>query len=523
MAEELLRAIVAIAFGALAGGLTNSLAIWMLFHPYEPPRVWNWHLKMLQGAIPKNQARLAGAVGRTVGTRLLTAEDLAQIFSDQRFRAAFDRQISGFLDALLDTKRGSVRDLIPEDMRGQVQSIVEDVCAFSLKRLHKYLQSDRFADTLAARAEEIVLSIKDESIGGILTPSREEAIAEAVDDWITDAVETEDFRQAIDEYLDRVARRLLRPGRTFEEVLPPSLVGNFERGIAVYLPLAIQRLGSLLEDEEARARFEGFIHDLLHRFLSDLKFHQRVVAKLIITENTVERVLDTIETEGVDHLAELLREEAMQEAMARGINDAVVDFLRRPATSVLGEPDDPGVAAARETVVEWLIGVARDPASRSFVVERLELLLDKMGARTWGEVFERLPPDRLAEWLVGGARSEAAAMLYQEAADRLSRNILERPIGTPSDWLPPGAAESVEKMLSDTVWEWLQTQVPHITQRIDIAGRVEEKVLALPPSRMEDLVRRVTHRELKIIVRLGYLLGGFIGTGLVILNILWRS
>ena len=38
-------------------------------------------------------------------------------------------------------------------------------------------------------------------------------------------------------------------------------------------PLAIERLGSLLEDKEARAKFEGFVHDLLHRFLGDLKFH----------------------------------------------------------------------------------------------------------------------------------------------------------------------------------------------------------------------------------------------------------
>ena len=161
MTEELLRAAVTIAFGALAGGLTNSVAIWMLFHPYRPPRVWNRRLKMLQGAIPKNQARLASAVGRTVGTRLLTEDDLGRIFTDQEFRTAFDRRLSGFLDALLHTERGAVRDLISEDVHEQVGGIVEDVCAFALERLHEYLQSDRFAEALAARAEDIVRSIAD--------------------------------------------------------------------------------------------------------------------------------------------------------------------------------------------------------------------------------------------------------------------------------------------------------------------------------------------------------------------------
>ena len=81
MPEELTRALITIGFGALAGGLTNTVAIWMLFHPYEPPRLGGRSLPMLQGAIPKNKARLASRIGRTVGTRLLTDEDLAKPYS----------------------------------------------------------------------------------------------------------------------------------------------------------------------------------------------------------------------------------------------------------------------------------------------------------------------------------------------------------------------------------------------------------------------------------------------------------
>lgn len=518
MPEELIRALVAIVFGSLAGGLTNSVAIWMLFHPYEPPRIGKRGIKMLQGAIPKNQARLAAAVGRTVGTRLLTEEDLSDIFRDQEFREAFDGHLSGFLDALLHRERGSVRDLFPEHMHERIEGIVEDVASFGLDRLQEYLQSEGFAETVAARAGDIVQSIADEPVAGLLTSAREGAISEAVDDWISGAVESDDFSQAIDDYLERAARRLLEPDRTFEQVLPLGLVGAVEKGIAAYLPLAIQRLGSLLDDKEARAKFETFVHDLLHRFLGDLKFHQRVVAKLIITESTVDMVLDTIEADGAERLTEMLQEEAMQDAMARGINDAIVDFLRRPVTSVLGDPDDPSVLDARETVVGWFVGLAQDPASRSFVVEKLEGALDKVGARTWGEVFEKLPPERVAEWLVAGARSAPAATLYRESANRLCKNILERPIGTPSNWLPEGASRTVEETLGDPIWEWLQTQVPDVVRQIDVAGRVEEKVLAFPPARMEELVRKVTHKELKIIVRLGYVLGGIIGVALWVLD-----
>jgi uncharacterized membrane protein YheB (UPF0754 family) len=126
----------------------------------------------------------------------------------------------------------------------------------------------------------------------------------------------------------------------------------------------------------------------------------------------------------------------------------------------------------------------------------------------------------VAEWLVSGARSEAAETLCREVATRLSSSLPDRPIGTPSNWLPEGSGRKLEEAMSEPVWEWLQTQVPMVIEKIDIAGRVEQKVLDFPPAKMEDLVRKVTQKELRIIVRLGYLLGGIIGTALVVLNLI---
>ncbi|MFW6205934.1 MAG: DUF445 domain-containing protein, partial [Gemmatimonadota bacterium] len=64
MIAPVLEAALTVAFGSLAGGLTNSIAIWMLFHPYEPPTVGGRELQLFQGAIPKHRGRLARAMGR---------------------------------------------------------------------------------------------------------------------------------------------------------------------------------------------------------------------------------------------------------------------------------------------------------------------------------------------------------------------------------------------------------------------------------------------------------------------------
>ena len=520
MSDELIRVVLTILFGAVAGGLTNTVAIWMLFHPYEPFRLFGKPVGFLHGAIPKNQARLATAVGRTVGSKLLTEEDLSAIFRDEDFRGAFDEQLSGFLATLLHEERGSIRELLPGDALPEIDSLLGEMVDLGLLRLDEYLASERFPEAIGKRAHEIVESIADEPIAGLLTPAREDAIAETVESWIVDAVDSDDFQAAVDDYLDRSSAKLLSPGRTFEEILPPGLVGAVEKGIAGYLPLAIQRLGSLLEDDLARERFEQFVHDLLRTFMRDLKFHQRVVASLIVTEQTVDKVLDTIEAEGAERLAEMLREPTIQEAMARGVNEAIVDFLRRPVVSVLGEVEDPSVVDARKTLAGWIMNLARDSATRSFVVEKMGTALERAGARTWGDVFSKLPPEKISDWMVTAARSEPARIMYREAAHRLAQSLLDRPIGTPAKWLPDGVPERVEESLSGPVWEWLQTQVPVVVQQIDVARRVEEKVLEFPTEKMEDLIRRVTDRELRLIVRLGYVLGAIIGAVLVAMNAL---
>ena len=518
-----MAAIVTVIFGALAGGLTNTVAIWMLFHPYEPPLLFGrWRLNWLQGAVPKNQARLAAAIGRTVGNRLLTAEDLTRILSAEEFRGAFDERLAIFLDEVLHRERGSVREMLPPEVVPELEHFLHRVVDHGLERLAGYLDSERFEEAVEARSQGILDAVADQPIGQLLTPAREAAVAVAVEDWLQNAAESEDFQQAVEDYLERSSHRLLKVDRTFEEVLPEGLVGSFEQAIGSYLPLAIERLGSLLEDPQARSRFETTIRELFHRFLSDLKFHQRVVARIVVTDDTVDKILDTIEKEGAERLSEILVDPAVQDAMARGVNEAVVDFLRRPVRSVLGEPDSESVIQARHTLAGWIVGMARDPQSRVFLVEKLQHAMDRAGAKTWGEVLDKVPQERVQQWVIRAARSETAARTVHELATRFADGLLDRPIGTPSRWLPPDAAERLETSVGPVLWEWLQGQVPDLIQRLDVARRVEEKVIEFPTPKMEELVRKVTDRELRLIVQLGYALGAFIGLALVAVDYLIR-
>ena len=512
MNSQLLQAFVTILFGAVAGGVTNAVAVWMLFHPYEPPRLFGRRVRLLQGAVPKNKERLAGAIGRTVGTKLLTGEDLAHTIQEPAFRKAFDDQLRAFLTQLFEQDRAALLDVLSPSLALEVRGVLEQALDGLLARLDAYLSTEEFRAVARGWAEQLAAELHDEPLGeNLLTKEREAALTSTVAQWLEEMVEGESFARAIRDYLDRGATRLLVPGRTFQEVLPIGLVAAVERAIASYLPIALERLSGMLDDPGARKRLERILHELLDRFLADLRFHQRLVASLLITPETIDRVLRAVEREGAAKVAELMQEDEVRDAMARGVNNAIVDFLGKPVTSVLGNPGDPSVESAKDTIANWVLNLARDQQSRQFLIEKLVSGLHAAEERTWGDVFRHLPPERLADALVQLARSERARQLYREAGERALESVLTRRIGKLAEKLPEDAPARVETAVAEPLWTWLQQQVPPIAQRVDIAKRVEQKILDFPVAQVEALIKGVTERELKLIVQLGYVLGALIG------------
>jgi len=520
MSPELLRALLTIGFGALAGGLTNTIAVWMLFHPYRPLKIGEVQLPFMHGAIPKNQGRLAAAVGRTVGGRLLTQDDLARIFAEPEFRSAFDARLAGFLASLLEQERGSLREILPPEGLSEVEGFFDAVADRMTERLGTWIASPELDGTLRHHLDDLIERLSEVPVAELLTPEREQALVDAAGQWLAGAVERDSFRDTIDGYLDGAIRGMLQDERTVEEILPAGLAHALEHALSSFLPVAARRLGGVLEDPEARSRLEFAIRELLQRFLRDLRFHQRVVARLVITDESIDKVLATLEEEGAERLSEMLRDRAVQDAIAGRVNDGFVEILRRPATEVFGHPDDPGVQQGRQTLTEWILDLIRSPATRQYLAHAMEQGLGRIGQGTWGDLLHSLPREHLVGGVASAARSTAARHLYRDALQGSMRALLDRPLGRPADWLPSGSPDRLREIFSPPLWRWLQGQVPEVVRTLDVGRRVEEKVRDYPVERMEDLVRRVTSRELRLIVRLGYMLGAIIGAVLVGVNAL---
>jgi uncharacterized membrane protein YheB (UPF0754 family) len=505
---SLLRAAVTVVFGALAGGLTNAVAISMLFHPYEPRGPWR--LKF-QGAIPKNKPRLAKTIGRTVGQRLLTTEDLAQQLSAPGMREAFDRAVLHFVTTMLETERGPLRSELPPGLLSEIEGAIDTIADSVADAVSGYVASDGFVDTVERFLTKAHEEYAERPVGEVLTDARQMAIRERVERWVADAVESDELDRTIHGWLTRQADRFAADRTPLLERLPPDLVAVVEREMAGYLPIALDRLGAILADPDARARIQRALHELFERFVRELLLHERIVARLVVTEKTISRLLDNFERDGVDQLASLLDEPEMRTQIARSINDAVVGFLRRPLAEHCDRLGPERLEGIKGTATAYITAALRDPTTRAHAIEQLDRALQAAEERTWGELLKHLPPERAALWLADAARRPQIRTWVSEGTASALRALLDRPIGRPTEWLPDRQMERVAAQLSPALWEWIQQQIPEVVSRVDVQSMVEEKVLSFSLKRIEEIVRATSQRELDVIIRLGYVLGAIVG------------
>ncbi|MFP7479603.1 DUF445 domain-containing protein [Terribacillus saccharophilus] len=72
--------------GALIGGITNYLAIKMLFKPHRAIYIGKWRVPFTPGLIPKRRSDLARSLGKTVVDHLLTPKGMQAKLIDENFQ-----------------------------------------------------------------------------------------------------------------------------------------------------------------------------------------------------------------------------------------------------------------------------------------------------------------------------------------------------------------------------------------------------------------------------------------------------
>ncbi len=517
--QTLISGLLTVAVGAISGGITNAVAIWMLFHPYERRGLGRLGL---HGAIPKNKARLAKSIGKTVGEKLITPTDLSQRLSAPEVRAAFDSALAGFLDDLLERERGPLVDLLPPEAAAELGRWVDRIGARAADDLPAYTAGPAFAAKVERGMAQLRAEYGERPLADLLTAERRGQLQARVDGWLRQFTEGSDLEGALRHFVDVQLERLAQDGQPLIDRLPAGLVGTVEASISDYLPVAIERIGEVLADPEAKGRIHAALRTAFDRAVRDLLLHERLLAKLVVTDQTFARLLDGLEREGFERFAESLATPEMRLQLTRAVNDGLVSFLRIPLRDRLASMGPEKRAALAGTLGDWLVNVARDEATRTVARRARDRLLDATERRTWNDLLGAIPPERGARLLADAAAGDDGRRWVAEAVRATGRALLQRPLGRPSAWLGSDATRQVREAILNAAWGWTERQVPQIVAQFNVQAMVEQKVLGFSTQRMEEIIRGVTQRELTLIVQLGYVLGALVGLAAFGVNLLFQ-
>ncbi|WP_243291491.1 DUF445 family protein [Bacillus sp. FJAT-47783] len=179
--------------GALIGGVTNSLAIKMLFRPYKPLYLFGKRVPFTPGLIPKRRNELAVQLGKMVVDHLVTPEGIKKKLQNPAFQsnltAVFEKEIS-----LLCNREETVLELLQsfglENVDQKAQTKLKTFIQQKVNHLLnsnqplKELLTDEWNDQIESLLPQIGAYISDKGAAYFETEEGKKRLKKMIDDFL---------------------------------------------------------------------------------------------------------------------------------------------------------------------------------------------------------------------------------------------------------------------------------------------------------------------------------------------------
>lgn len=183
--------------GAAIGGVTNHLAIKMLFRPHEAIYIKNWRVPFTPGLIPKRRDELARQLGLTVVNYLLTPETFRKKFFSKDIQDKVEQFVQTKVEETIFTNDKTIQDWLtlagfshmPTTIENKIEAIVEGQFesmknTLSTKSIHTLLSAD-IQQTIDAKIPVAVRHILEKGEDYFLSPEGELTIKAMIDDFLS--------------------------------------------------------------------------------------------------------------------------------------------------------------------------------------------------------------------------------------------------------------------------------------------------------------------------------------------------
>ena len=255
------------AVGAVIGYITNDIAIRMLFRPHQAKYIMGIHVPFTPGIIPKEKARIAGAIGKAVSENLMNREVLEKsLLSDDMLK-----KISNAIDEFVSTQSGNDETIEQFALHylsnDDINAMRSDVTGGIVKLVTAKLQNSDLGSSIAHMATEHVMEKTRNSLAGRLGVEMfiqplaqpiEKILAKHINEILQN-----NSQQMIQDLVNKEACELM--GMTMSQLTTgrDEQVEQIKRGVLnAYRTIIIEHLPRILQDIDISTIIEQRINEM---------------------------------------------------------------------------------------------------------------------------------------------------------------------------------------------------------------------------------------------------------------------
>jgi uncharacterized membrane protein YheB (UPF0754 family) len=491
------------------------LAIWMLFHPYKPVKLFGVTI-WPQGMIPRHRERLAQSIGKAVGNELVSQETVFDaLFETDFFRLRVEGFVTAYTEDLLSTVYPSFIDALPAGARAPVLDTI-----FSLqRRLAEYIADmlkseetavaierfvDRQVDDLLAR--RLADTVDEETLGQIL-PFVEERFHRLVTE--------PGFEAKLRDFINGRLDDLAHSGATLAETVTPESVALLKERIMQQIPPIVHQLAEIATSTSTRKRIGALIKLEVDEYYAQLSLFK----KIFISRERIHREVDDLVNKTLPkRIEEYLRGEAFEQEAEEFLNSTIDKVLARPLNEIIGQIEPAKFELIKSQIANRILELVQSSEVSASLSAYVSDAVDRLRPQTLRALLEHVNPDsaqRVKSFLTKAllsliSRDDTARTINAMLTSQVER-LLIAPIGRLSDHLPEHSVKRTQEALVERITASARERLPVAIAEFDVGGLVRKKVSEYPIEKLEALILSVAGQHLKTIELFGAVIGFFIG------------
>lgn len=209
--------------GAIIGGITNVIAIKMLFHPFNPYYIFKMRIPFTPGLIPKRRDEIANKIGQVIEEHLLTEELIRQKLNDGQAKDAINEMIMNQLTQLKSDDMTiyniankfdfNIDDVINHQMPAKVEKILNQYYESNQQKAIKDIVPQELINLVDERLDEVGDLICDRARVYLSSPKGTRDINEMLDTFFNEKGKIIGLLQMFmtrESIADRIQQELIR-------------------------------------------------------------------------------------------------------------------------------------------------------------------------------------------------------------------------------------------------------------------------------------------------------------------------